>query len=255
MLEEDPAAYPHIFFGPVIHMRNVTAKWAAHCSPSYVHCWNYERAVILPGKRCCNMAFTAALPWNNYKKIRELLHMYVGYEVLTAVIMNSLDFWDMTPCSLLKYNRCFGGTCRLHFQGRRIRQAINQSESWGQTGDYIFLRNVGWLPTDYTALYSRTRSSFLRNSPSKLLKSENNRLRREWQNGTSYYLYPLTLLISWDWTSQYEICSYLFTHWKSLPNFCHHQIMVSITVCCPERSEIKYTWIPSPCHWKGTNYK
>jgi hypothetical protein len=26
MLEEDPAAYPHIFFGPVIHMRNVTAK-------------------------------------------------------------------------------------------------------------------------------------------------------------------------------------------------------------------------------------
>jgi hypothetical protein len=32
-------------------------------------------------------------------------------------------FWDITPCSLLKVNRRFGGTCRLHLQGRRISQA------------------------------------------------------------------------------------------------------------------------------------
>jgi hypothetical protein len=34
--------------------------------------------------------------------------------------MKSIIFWDMTPCSLLSYNRRFGGTYRLHLQGRAI---------------------------------------------------------------------------------------------------------------------------------------
>jgi hypothetical protein len=33
----------------------------------------------------------------------------VGFEVFTAVVMKSIIFWDMTPCSLLSYNRRFGG--------------------------------------------------------------------------------------------------------------------------------------------------
>jgi hypothetical protein len=32
---------------------------------------------------------------------------------------------DITPCSLLKGSRRFGGKCRLSFQGGRIRQATN----------------------------------------------------------------------------------------------------------------------------------
>jgi hypothetical protein len=32
-------------------------------------------------------------------------------------------FWDITPCSPLKIYRCFGGTVRLHFQGRRMSQS------------------------------------------------------------------------------------------------------------------------------------
>jgi hypothetical protein len=47
----------------------------------------------------------------------------VGFEVLTAVVMKSSMFWDKTPCSALKVKRRFGGTCRLHLQGRRISQA------------------------------------------------------------------------------------------------------------------------------------
>jgi hypothetical protein len=35
---------------------------------------------------------------------------FVGFGILTAVVMNSAIFWDMTPCSPLKVNRCFGGT-------------------------------------------------------------------------------------------------------------------------------------------------
>jgi hypothetical protein len=29
----------------------------------------------------------------------------------------------------MKVNRCFGGTCRLHLRGRRIRQARNQRKT------------------------------------------------------------------------------------------------------------------------------
>jgi hypothetical protein len=42
---------------------------------------------------------------------------YVGFEVFTAVVMKSIIFWDMMPCSPLSYNRRFGGTYRLHLQG------------------------------------------------------------------------------------------------------------------------------------------
>jgi hypothetical protein len=32
-------------------------------------------------------------------------YWYVGFEVLTAVVMESTIFWDMTPCSPLSANR------------------------------------------------------------------------------------------------------------------------------------------------------
>jgi hypothetical protein len=34
--------------------------------------------------------------------------------------MESYNFWDITPCNLLKVNRCFGGKCKLHFLGQII---------------------------------------------------------------------------------------------------------------------------------------
>jgi hypothetical protein len=38
-------------------------------------------------------------------------------------------FCDITPCSPLKVNRRFKGTCRLHLQGRRISQARNKRQA------------------------------------------------------------------------------------------------------------------------------
>jgi hypothetical protein len=32
----------------------------------------------------------------------------VGFEVFTPVVMKSIIFWDMTPCSPLSFNRNFG---------------------------------------------------------------------------------------------------------------------------------------------------
>jgi hypothetical protein len=48
----------------------------------------------------------------------DFVFIYVGFEVFTAVVMNSINFWDIMPCSSLSVNRRFGGTYRLHFQGR-----------------------------------------------------------------------------------------------------------------------------------------
>jgi hypothetical protein len=54
---------------------------------------------------------------------------FVWFEVLTAVVMKSSVFWDITPCIPLKFNQRFGGTCRLHLQGRSISRTRNQRES------------------------------------------------------------------------------------------------------------------------------
>jgi hypothetical protein len=41
----------------------------------------------------------------------------VGFEALTAVVMESTIFWDIMSCTPLKVNLRFGGTYRLHYQG------------------------------------------------------------------------------------------------------------------------------------------
>jgi hypothetical protein len=53
----------------------------------------------------------------------------VGLAFLTAVIMMSSLFWDVTPCSLLKINRRFVGTSRRYLQCPRIRKSRNQHET------------------------------------------------------------------------------------------------------------------------------
>jgi hypothetical protein len=57
---------------------------------------------------------SCCLCWN-------LVPYYVGFEVFTAVVMKSIIFWDMMPCSPLSFNRRFRGTYRLHLQGQRYR--------------------------------------------------------------------------------------------------------------------------------------
>jgi hypothetical protein len=40
--------------------------------------------------------------------------LLVGSEVLTAMVMKSYIFWNVTPCNPLTMNQRFGRTCRLH---------------------------------------------------------------------------------------------------------------------------------------------
>jgi hypothetical protein len=66
---------------------------------------------------------------------------------VNLIYLNSSVFWDITSYSPLKVNGHFVVKYHLHFQGRRISQAIIQCEAGSKRG------NVSQLPTDYTALH------------------------------------------------------------------------------------------------------
>jgi hypothetical protein len=50
------------------------------------------------------------------------LYMYETWSLTlreeNRLMVKSIFFWDMTPCSALSGTRRFGGTYRLHLQGR-----------------------------------------------------------------------------------------------------------------------------------------
>jgi hypothetical protein len=70
---------------------------------------------------------------------------FVGFEVLIAVVTKSSVFWDITSCSPLKVNRCFGATCRRHLHGRRISEARNQREAVSkQSSTWLIPRPWRW---------------------------------------------------------------------------------------------------------------
>jgi hypothetical protein len=57
---------------------------------------------------------------------------YVRFEVFTEVIMKNVVFWDVAPCRSCVTRR-FGGTYRLHLQGRKIRERGTSVSRWLQT--------------------------------------------------------------------------------------------------------------------------
>jgi hypothetical protein len=90
-------------------------------------------------------------PFSNLGRDTDCPKATAGFEVFTAMVMKSIIFWDATPCSP-SFSRRFGGTYRLHRQGRRNKFSKNQLASRWQA---VLLRNVGWNSTDYTASYPR----------------------------------------------------------------------------------------------------
>jgi hypothetical protein len=68
----------------------------------------------------CNIRFGAQhfgiLPTDitrGFIAVFEQTRIYVGFEVLTMVVMKSTIFWDITPCSPLNVNRRFRETYLL----------------------------------------------------------------------------------------------------------------------------------------------
>jgi hypothetical protein len=51
---------------------------------------------------------------------------YVGFEVLTAVVLKGTIFWDITPCGPLSVNQRFGGYITSIFRVEKISRTRNQ---------------------------------------------------------------------------------------------------------------------------------
>jgi hypothetical protein len=75
----------------------------------------------------------------------------VRFEVFTAVTMKNAVFWDVAPYSYC-VNRRFGGTYRLHLQGRKIPERRTSVRRWLQprrqgssvwNGNWYFLCRSG----------------------------------------------------------------------------------------------------------------
>jgi hypothetical protein len=78
-------------------------------------------------------------------------------EVLEAVTIRIVVFWDVTPCSTVdKYQR-FAARCCRHFD--HVDGDSTFLRNVDTYGRGIFLRNVDWLLLDYTALYPRIEDS------------------------------------------------------------------------------------------------
>jgi hypothetical protein len=67
------------------------------------------------GNKCVAVAL-ACYTTLTLRSITVIKWTVVRFKVLTAVVMKSKTFWDITPCSPLSVNRRFGGTYRLHLQ-------------------------------------------------------------------------------------------------------------------------------------------
>jgi hypothetical protein len=83
-------------------------------------------------------------------------YLFIGTEVLTAMVRKSSVFCDIIPCIPFIDNRIFGGTCRLHLQYRRIgrgrHKRQNRRQAGGGNGGSMIVLNVTRLSTDNAAL-------------------------------------------------------------------------------------------------------
>jgi hypothetical protein len=70
---------------------------------------------------------------NKAAYVEETSLPFPQYGLLHTVVMKSTIFWNITLCSTLKFNRRFGRTYRLHFQGPRISGARYHRESRWQS--------------------------------------------------------------------------------------------------------------------------
>jgi hypothetical protein len=78
------------------------------------------------------------------------IHYPVGFEVLTAVVMKSTIFWDITPYNPLSVNRRFGGTSPSSSGLKNISSARNQHESRLATETLVDTQRTTWryIPED-----------------------------------------------------------------------------------------------------------
>jgi hypothetical protein len=77
--------------------------------------------------------------YKNVLRTKKTDRRFVGIEILTEVVIKSSNFWNITPCSPLKFNRRFGGTSMFSEDGSVISQNIElfQWETYFPNNDHF----------------------------------------------------------------------------------------------------------------------
>jgi hypothetical protein len=101
--------------------------------------------------------------------------MYIaGYEVLTAVVMNIVIFWNIAPCSPY-VNRCFGGTYHSIFATRwfLVRLIlILKIELIYSSETSVHIRTTRRYIPEYGNIYIPSSFSEPKNKPSKRINEQ-----------------------------------------------------------------------------------
>jgi hypothetical protein len=129
--------------------------------------------LLLSKERFCSMEFDKSLiSYSVFMRFygntcgarrQSLYYLYVTYK------LNSSIFWGITTFSLFKINRHFGGTYRLHLQGRRICRGRYQFSRWHRTlRRHREANQKGCGRMRLCPSFSTT--AFVRKEPGKLIK-------------------------------------------------------------------------------------
>jgi hypothetical protein len=74
---------------------------------------------------------------------------FVRFDVLTAVVVKSSVFWDMTPCSLLKGNRCLLAICFMLISCLVYSSALKMEATCSSEASTEFQRTTWrYIPED-----------------------------------------------------------------------------------------------------------
>jgi hypothetical protein len=75
-------------------------------------------------------------------KLESTCETNVRFEVFRVVTMKDAVFWDVAPCRSC-VNRHFGGTHRLHLQGRKISERGTSVSRWPHLSDFFYPEDGG----------------------------------------------------------------------------------------------------------------
>jgi hypothetical protein len=104
--------------------------------------------------RDCFVLSTMFSPNQLFERNSEQLYFQLKgekrFEILTAAVMKSTIFWNITPCSPLSVNRRFGGTSRLHLQGWKNKFSMKPAIYCSGTSVDTQRTTRRYIPEDYT---------------------------------------------------------------------------------------------------------
>jgi hypothetical protein len=126
---------------------------------------NILATLKLGGGRCTRpLGHNNAVPGFSIQKGKYALFakrkiLFLGFGVLTAVVMKSSIFWDIIQYSPLKANQRFGGKYLLHLQDRRINKRKASGKQRAEC--------CGWYFSNFVLIIQATNININSNTPLK----------------------------------------------------------------------------------------